>query len=58
MLWCYTIVSDKGEGWYLLKRLNPLHLLAPVLSQESDVQLLLFSDVVHKFFSFLVFNID
>ena len=32
MLYCDTIVSDEGEGWYLLKRLNPLHLFAPVLS--------------------------
>ena len=54
-LWFNTIVSGKGEGWYLLKRFNPLHLFAPVLSKEPDVHLLLFVDVVHKCFSFLVF---
>ena len=37
IMWCY-IVSDKGEGWYLLKRFNPLHLFTTVLNQESDVQ--------------------
>ena len=36
MLWCYTIVSEKG-GLVPLKRLIPLQMFAPVLIQESDV---------------------
>ena len=42
-----------GDGWCLLRRLNPMHLFAPVLSQEPDVQWLSFVDVVYKCFSFL-----
>ena len=39
MSWCYAIVSEKGkEGLDPLKRLILLHMFAPVLSQESDVQ--------------------
>ena len=38
LLWCYIIVSDKGEGLVPLKHVVPLQLIAPVLSQESDVQ--------------------
>ena len=30
--------SDYGEGWRLLKRLNPMYLFALVLSQEPVVQ--------------------
>ena len=52
---CYTIISEKGESWYLFKRLNPLQLFAPVLSQECDIQWLSFVDVVHKCLSLLVF---
>ena len=55
MLWCYTIVSEKGEGLVPLKHLIPLQMFAPVLSQESDVQKLSFVYVVHTCFSFLVF---
>ena len=48
MLWCY-----KFEGLVPLKRLIPLQMFAPVLSQESDVQWLSDVYMVHKCFSFL-----
>ena len=51
----YTIGSEKGEGLVPLKRLIPLQMFAPVLSQESDVQWLSSVYVVHTCFSFLVF---
>ena len=58
MLLCCTTVSGKDEGWYQLKRVNPLYVCAPVLSQELDVQWLSFVNVVHKCFSLFVFYID
>ena len=50
MLVCYTIVSGRGAGWYLLKRLNPLH-STHVLSHD---QWLLFVNVVPKCISFFI----
>ena len=44
MLWFYTILFQ-GECCYILKRLNPLHLFAPIQSQKH-VQWLSFVDIV------------
>ena len=52
MLWCYTIVKIRLVP---IETINPLHLSAPVLSQEFDVQQLSFVDVVHKCFSFFIY---
>ena len=43
MLWCYAIVLEKGRrsGLDPLKRLIPLQMFAPVLSQESDISALI-----------------
>ena len=51
------LFQKKGEGLDALKRLIPLQMFAPVLSQESDVQLLSFVYVMITCFLFLVFFI-
>lgn len=56
----YTTISGYGEGWHLLKFLNPLNVYAPAigLRDKPVIQRLSFIILVYNWFSVLFLFMD